>query len=62
MFSTDEKDAIKYFRGEGLYPYHQNFKTVPNIFDARESFLLKMHDESNKNQFLKWLQKDQDKN
>lgn len=62
LLSQEEQDAINYFTGKGSYRYYQDLKTVPNIFDTRESFLLKMHDESNRNRFLKSLQKDQDKN
>ena len=55
LLSPEERDAIDYFRSEGSYRSLHNFKTPPNIFDTRESFLIKMHDESNRNRFLKSL-------
>lgn len=55
LLSPKELDAINYFRGQGFYRSQQNFKTEPNRFDTRESFLIKMHNESKRNQFLKSL-------
>ena len=55
LLSPQELDAINYFTGQGFYRSQQDFITKPNIFDTRESFLIKMHDESNRNQFLKSL-------
>ena len=56
LLSPEEQDAINYFTGQGFYRSQQDFRTKPNIFDTRESFLLKMHNESNRNRFLKSLQ------
>lgn len=56
LLSPEEQDAINYFTGEGFYRYKQDLRTKPNVFDTRESFLLKMHDESNRNRFLNSLQ------
>lgn len=55
LLSPQERDAINYFTGQGFYRSQQDFRTKPNIFDTRESFLIKMHDESNRNRFLKSL-------
>ena len=55
LLSPEEHDAINYFIGQGLYRSQQYFRTEPNIFDTRESFLIKMHNESNRNRFLKSL-------
>ena len=55
LLSPEERDAINYFKGLGFYRSKQDFRTKPNIFDSRESFLIKMHDESNRNWFLKSL-------
>ena len=55
LLSQEEQGAINFFTGDGSYRYYQKLKTLLNIFDTRESFLLKMHDESNRNQFLKSL-------
>lgn len=55
LLSPKERDAINYFTGQGFYRSQQDFRTKPNIFDTRESFLVKMHDESNRNRFLKSL-------
>jgi hypothetical protein len=53
--TPEERDAINYFTGQGFYRDQQHFKTQPNIFDTRESFLIKMHDEETRNRFLKSL-------
>jgi len=44
FFTKEELDAIDYFQGTGFYFKYQDPKTKPNIFDTRQSFLLKMHD------------------
>ena len=51
LLSPQERDAINYFTGQGFYRSQQDFRTKPNIFDTRESFLIKMDDESNRNDF-----------
>ena len=55
LLSPQERDAINYFTGQGFYRSQQDFRTIPNTFDTRESFLIKMHDEANRNRFLKSL-------
>ena len=55
LLSPEEHDAINYFTGQGFYRSLQDFRTESNIFDTRESFLIKMHNESNRNRFLKSL-------
>jgi hypothetical protein len=52
LFSLEEKDAIAYFSGTGIYEYYQKIEKRPNIFDTRETFLLKMHDQENREKFL----------
>jgi hypothetical protein len=56
LLSPEEQDAINYFTGQVFYRSQQDFRTKPNMFDTRESFLFKMHNESNRNRFLKSLQ------
>ena len=55
LLSPQEHDAINYFTGQGFDRSQQDFRTEPNIFDTKESFLIKMHNESNRNRFLKSL-------
>jgi len=55
ILSPQEREAIDYFTRQGSYRSLQDFRTEPNIFDTRESLLIKMHDESNRNRFLKSL-------
>ena len=45
-YTADELDSIDYFNGQGFYKHHQSLKVKPNIFDTRQSFLLKMHDKT----------------
>ena len=52
FFSEEEKDAIAYFKGTGFYHYHQKIDKKPNIYDTRETFLLKMHDSEIRDNFL----------
>lgn len=51
-YTKEELDAIAYFEGTDNYAEYQDLKTRPNIFDTRQSFLLKMHDDNMRNQFL----------
>lgn len=55
LLSPEEKDEINYFTGKGLYRYYQDLKTNANIFDTKESFLLKIDDKSNRDRFLNSL-------
>ena len=52
LYTKEELDVINYFQGTGFYPKHQDPKTEPNIFDTRQSFLLKMHDRESLKNFL----------
>jgi hypothetical protein len=51
-YTKDELDAMDYFHGTGFYQKEQDPKVKPNIFDTRQSFLLKMHDPVLRNNFL----------
>jgi hypothetical protein len=50
--TPEKQDAIDYFHGTGIYAKFQDIKTKPNIFDTRQSFLLKMHDPITLDNFL----------
>jgi len=51
-YTKEELDAMDYFHGTGFYKQHQDPKVSPNIFDTRQTFLLKMHDPVLRNNFL----------
>ena len=51
-FTKEELDAMDYFKGSGFYKYHQDPKRKPNVYDTRQSFLLKMHDAKMRRDFL----------
>lgn len=51
--TKDEQDAIDYFLGRGFYELHQDPSVKPNIFDNRQSFLIKVHDKEIRRNFLK---------
>lgn len=51
--TPQEQDAFDYFGGKNFYSYHQNVKTSPNIYDTRQSFLLKMENREMRAKFLK---------
>ena len=40
--TPQEQEAFGYFNETGFYKNYQNSKTLSNIFDTRQSFLLKM--------------------
>jgi hypothetical protein len=44
FYTKEELDAIHYFHGQGFYAKQQDQTFKPNIYDIRQSFLLKMHD------------------
>ena len=50
--TPQERDAFDYFHGTGFYKYYQNPKTLPNIFDTRQSFVVKMQDREMRTKFL----------
>jgi hypothetical protein len=54
-YTKEELDAIDYFHETGIYAIFQDPKTKPNIFDTRKTFLLKMHDDELRNEFLNSL-------
>ena len=51
-YTKEELDAMDYFHGTGFYQKQQDPEVKPNIFDTRQSFLLKMHDPVLRNNFL----------
>ena len=51
--TKDEQDAIDYFSGSGFYQTHQDPSVEPNIFDNRQSFLIKIHNKEMRMNFLK---------
>ena len=51
-YSKEELDAMDYFNGTGFYQKEQDPTRKPNIFDTRQTFLLKMHDDKSRNDFL----------
>ena len=55
LYTKEELDAIDYVRGTGFYASQQDPKMKPNIYDTRQSFLLKMHDDQMRNAFLNSL-------
>ena len=55
--SSQERDAIAYIEGTGFYSKQQDLRTKPNIFDTRETFLLKMHDKNNRTNVLNALKR-----
>jgi hypothetical protein len=52
FYTKQELDAISYFQGTGFYAKHQDPKTIPNIFDTRQTLLLKMQDKTVQRDFL----------
>jgi hypothetical protein len=62
LFSTEEKDAIAYFQGTGFYADCQRLEERPNMFDTRETFLLKMHNPKMRENFLNRLNRLSEKN
>ena len=42
ILTDQEKDTLDYLNGTGNYEKYQNLKALPNFFDTRQSFLLKM--------------------
>ena len=53
LYSEKELDSINYFKGKGSYAKYQDPSAASNIFDTRQSFLLKMHDTNVREKFLK---------
>lgn len=40
--TEDEQDSIDYFSGRGFYKTHPDPSEKPNIYDNRQSFLIKV--------------------
>ena len=51
-YPKEALDAMNCFQRIGFYSKQQDPKVKSNIFDTRQSFLLKMHDNKLKNEFL----------
>ena len=51
-YTKEELDAINYFYGNDFYEKYQDPKVRPNIYDTRQTFLLKMHDRTLRTNFL----------
>ena len=54
-YTKEELDAMDYFNGTSFYQKKQDPKQKPNIFDTRQTFLLKMHNPILRNNFLNSL-------
>ena len=55
FYTKEELNAINYFHGTGFFQEYQDPKLKPNIFDTRQTFLFKMHDDKLRNEFLNSL-------
>ena len=53
FYTKEEVDAINYFHGKGFYAKTQDSSMKPNIFDTRQSFLMKMHNPVMRKNFIK---------
>lgn len=53
FYTKEEVDAINYFHGKGFYAKEQDPNIKPNIFDTRQSFLIKMHNPVIRKNFIK---------
>ena len=53
FYTKQEIDAINYFHGKGFYAKTQDSSIKPNIFDTRQSFLMKMHNPLMRKNFIK---------
>ena len=51
--TKDEQDAIDYFSGRGFYQTYQDPSVKSNIFDNRQSFLIKLYNKEMRMNFLK---------
>ena len=50
--TAEEKSAMNYFHGTGIYAKFQDPKTPPNVFDTRKTFLKKMENRDMRKKFL----------
>ena len=55
FYTKEEEDARNYFHGKGFYVKQQDTNVKPNIFDTRQSFLIKMHNPVMRQNFLNSL-------
>lgn len=55
FFTKEEVDAINYFHGKDFYAKTQDSSLKPNIFDPRQSFLMKTHNPVMRKNFIKSL-------
>ena len=51
-YTKEELDALDYFHGTDFYQQYQGSEFKPNLFDTRQTFLLKMQDPVLRNNFL----------
>lgn len=56
-WTPEERDAVDYKLGTGRYAYYQDPSTPPNIFDRRQTLLLKMQDWHVQEKYLNSFQK-----
>ena len=61
-YTKEELDAMDYFHGTGFYKKLQDPEVRPNIFDTRQSFLRKMHNPIELDNFLKYFNSKNKKN
>ena len=52
FYTKEELDARDYFQGSGIYAKYEDKREQYNVFDTCQSFLLKMHDDKLRNDFL----------
>ena len=57
FWTPEEKDAVDYKLGRGQYAYYQDPSTPPNLFDRRQTLLLKMQDWHVQEKYLNSFQK-----
>lgn len=55
FYTKKEENAINYFHGKGFYAKQQDPNVKPNIFDTRQSFLIKMHNPVMRKNFINSL-------
>ena len=53
ILTSEEIDAVNYVLDWGIYKYSRHYGQKISIFDTKESFLFKMHNEHKRNAFLK---------
>ena len=51
-YTKKERDAMDYFQENNIYAKYQDKREKYNIFDTRQSFLLKRHNDKLRNDFL----------